>query len=81
MSISNSTKIPTFDGVQMLRRNQYKNKNQWQYSPNVICELPPTLAKTACLAVRGFFVFVGDFFPLPFVGAVSKAASEEEPDE
>jgi hypothetical protein len=39
------------------------------------------LAKTACLAVRGFFVFVAGFFPLPFVGAVSEAISEKEPDE
>jgi hypothetical protein len=56
-------------------------KNRKQYSPNVRCELPPTLAKTACLAVRGFFVFVAGFFPLPFVGAVSEAISEKEPDE
>ena len=47
----------------------------------MICELPPTLAKTACLAVKGFFIFAAGSFPLPFVGAASEAASDEEPDD
>ena len=78
------------------RRYKQKERRDNSNSHNVMCELtpPPTLTKTACRAVIGFFIFAFTFvlatagcLPLAdFVGALSSSddassPSSLEPDE